>query len=191
MLMQSRTLLLGLLSLVAGVAQAKAPRVVQLLGKNLIRHGYVEKSKHANAPQCANFSGSWKGTCVDQDGQTYSDTLDLTQEDCDAITISGLDANIGGSSVVSSQPNPNAEKHFSYSGTFGYAWNDSQSKLNSLTSVSFFDGAYAFIVRSSMWLAGDQLRTKDDAGAALSIDGTQGMNATLQDCTYDRTSSSR
>ena len=176
----------------APVALAKTPRTLQNLKNAFVHKGLVRKEIRPMAPQCANFTGKWQGICTDQDGETESHALSIEQEDCSIISFDGMSFNINGSISLSSMPNREADDDFPYSATLAYTWNDSQTKLKGLTTFSVFGGFVAGIVGHSMWLAGDQLRTKDEHGTPLmDVDGPTGFQLVMQDCIYDRVDSAR
>jgi len=49
---------------------------------------------------CTDFSGDWRGTCIDDDGATSDTELKITQIQCDSIVIDGLRMPIGGSRTL-------------------------------------------------------------------------------------------
>lgn len=170
----------------ASTSFAKDSRHVAKIRSALKNRSMTMSAVRPIAPQCADFSGKWQGVCTEADGTTDEATLNITQEDCSSIYLDGINVDINGGVTVASSPAPDSEFPIPVSVSVGMSWNDSQTRLQQLTNLNI---GYSMggVIKSSMWLAGDQLRVKDDkATALLSIDGTSDWNLVLTDCTYDR-----
>lgn len=178
----------------ASIGHAKELRMMHNLRISAQKFGVpaAVKSKRHFAPQCANFSGNWEGICVDDEGQIDHSTISIQQDDCSSVTLDGFEFPLNGSVSLQSAPNPDDNHAIPYTGTVAYEWNDSQTRLSSLATVTLFGGRVGTASNSNMWLAGDQLRVKDDKSTPiLAIDGTSDWHASLEDCTYSRVSDTK
>jgi hypothetical protein len=154
------------------------------------KKGYDLKAKYSHfqkdmGSQCANFAGQWKGQCVDQEGLAEDSELTIEQDGCYSFGDGSFSFPIGGTLSLSSTPQPYAENQFPFSAAVSYQWNDSQTRLNSLSSAIIFNGM-GFLHTSQMWLHGDQLRIRDTANKSLMIDNSDPWTMVMEDCSYTK-----
>jgi hypothetical protein len=177
---------------IIALSVASAPAALARTPRQLHGFGAVLKSERAKpkartfAAQCANFSGSWSGTCVDAHGESENVSITVAQDDCESISMDGLFVDIFGATTMTLAPAPGNE--------FGsatliqtYSWNDSQTRLTGMSNMSFWNGGLAAISGQAIWLDGDQLRVKDTFSTpVMDSNGPTGWSFNATDCTYTR-----
>lgn len=175
-----------IISLAATPLFAKSSPLPLSLQKAAAHFQHAAKSHKTFSPQCTNFTGNWHGTCVDQHGHNEESKLTIKQDDCISMSLDNFDYNLNGSVSIASNPNPEANA-LTFSGTLAYAWNDSQTKLRRLTTVTLGNGVAAAIANTSLWLSGDQLRVKDELSTPLmDINGVSNLEMVVEDCSYTK-----
>ena len=189
MISASFALSLGFGSLGFGsLASAQTPRTMRNLERavsNLSR----QTSPHKLAPLCADFSGTWQGSCLDDDGMTEDAKVTISQEGRGSVTMDGYQLDIGGMNSMQKVPQGGNPDALPLSMTMSYSWNDAQTRLLGMVSMTFSitNGSFAGAGKNSMWLAGDQLRIKDEEGTPLITNsGLPELHLVKQDCTYSR-----
>ena len=129
-----KTLVSLALLLSASSSLAKTPRFLRQIEDKIQKNGLVTKEKRALAPQCTNFSGKWQGRCVYEQGDVEEETITIDQDECGSLNYAGQEYPIGGAVTLISSPS--GETASSYSNTVALAWNDSQTKLNMLITLT-------------------------------------------------------
>ena len=170
-------------------AASAAPQKSSTALRSFIKAAKISARSHDQmkplAPLCSNFSGKWTGECTDSDGFVEKQDLLIMQDGCRVINMWGLEVPINGTASISISSNDT--ENLGYSGSITYVWNDAQTRLTNLTSFQVAGGLFAGLFRSQVWLAGNQLRTKDTDAAAMDIDGgNPTFKPVMSECVYDK-----
>lgn len=180
------TLALTTTLLLPSVSFAKGLPILDSMKNALKRSDLAQRQAKEVAPQCADFSGNWQGTCTNPDGRADPDSVILTQKDCTQLTFYGLDVPLNGAVTLATSPSRDAVDSLPSAETVSMAWNDSQTVIRFLISGNFFNGVFAFVQNGAVWIAGDQLHIKYEKPLSLGIDGGPGVELIAQDCVYSR-----
>ncbi len=164
---------------------AAPSRVMKLLREQAHKNNPVRKDKGL----CTNFTGEWRGTCVDSAGETYSDWMKIRQWDCGSLSIDGdgysddLEANslqrIGGTTF---------DYMSDFNATAGMEWNIARSILTTKFVGSFqtfgsigsgtLEGTKSFELRDGQLLTKSQQKNRTNDGQSEDITGDE--------CTYSK-----
>jgi hypothetical protein len=178
------TLLLG--SSIAVAAPKKS-------GPVALRQSLKEAVVNAKSPsikaqrsQCVNLEGTWKGSCVDSDNDTYDDDVVIDQSECGHVSIWGLDLPIGGVAQIGS-----VSPNWADQGSVFPDWNAAGNVLRlrvswaarELGTDTFFWNVYA---DEDIQIVNGQLIVRTIQTNSSDINGQHSQGQYWSTCTYDK-----
>jgi hypothetical protein len=165
--------------------QAKDLRIIEQLKKSAPTFAKKNPLKKIS-PVCADFSGSWVGICIGNDGEQDAAEMNISQKKCEALALDGNTLHINGLNTFANSPNPNSEWPVTLGASIATSWNDAQTRLYTIGGFSLA-GWFSGVSTGEMWLEGDTLRQKDTAGYNLDPTGVPSpFQLYMQDCTSTR-----
>lgn len=138
--------------------------------------------------ECAQFGGTWQGTCTDSNGESWTDEMTVEQDegDCDYITIWGLTLSPGGAEDVGS-----THHNFMYRGVVFPDWNSSGSILRAKVAMAGRQlGDDSFFLNSrgdlDFQIVNGQLVYRSINDWSVQSGGQHTQERDWETCTYDR-----
>jgi hypothetical protein len=179
---------------IAGSARAATPfsRMLQRLGTSApVAEATAKAKAHAAAlagkkhDGCANFSGTWAGTCTDAGGD-WTEEMTIEQDDCDTLYMGGTQAPIGGHFAESITQ---AGGFVGTNSIFPY-WNPNRTVLKVRDSASFrLVGMELFMwgnTDGAFFLMDGKLVYRSDGEWRTETNGTLSVNETWMECSYSQ-----
>ncbi len=96
--------------------------VLSLLSTDLTHASNYDEAPFV-ADACADFSGSWRGTCT-TNGQTATDVMIVTQSGCESMNLGGQNVVVGGTTNES-----HVESDLTTTTIISAAWKQSKTEL--------------------------------------------------------------
>lgn len=172
-------------------AGSKLPRTVQKKMNETAKNQQTFSSFRPLAQGCAQFAGNWKGTCSDDSGTVegrsgWDDVLIIEQDDCNDLTINGIDASTGGQNSMGAT----ASFDFSYSATSYPDWEANGSVLNIRSNYTFrrlkFPVYGQGVQRQKYFIRDGKLVTQESNRLETDVNGTSEVTVTNTECIYDK-----